>query len=274
MRLRVWASFGITALLVTAPATRAPASLYRARAVAKPDDVFALSLAWAKTPPVRAAHVYTRGTFPEVAGLGADLRHVNAALRTAVLDDERAFASGVPKGEVLLNRPRGDYGAYETDPVRRLISASTVVVSALIPTLELYPGGADGQWWLSVTVQVSTGHLLDLSDLFASPQRGLAAIATAVRRTLPAENACVRASLADPILGKDFSRSFDATWNNYRYFALTTEGLAIGFPVGQVAGPVCGRAIAVVPYSVVIPYTGELGRQLIRGIRRPEIPRH
>ena len=191
-----------------------------------------------------------------------NLKPVNAELRRAVLADEHRFAQGVPRVD-----PRTAPGVYETSPRRSLITASTVVVSALIPTLTLYPAGNDGAWWLSTTVRVADGRRVEIADLFARPTRGLSALAVAARSELTAANACVRGSIADRRTG--LANGFLPTTHNYRYFALTTKGLAVGFPLGQVGFPICGRAEVTVPYSVVRPYLGPLGRELIQGVRRP-----
>lgn len=233
------------------------------------DRVVPLSVTMARTPRVRVPHVVTRGTYPQVTRLGINLTLVNAALRKAVVDDQLRFAAQVPKNEARLKRPVGNYGVYETIPTVPLISASSVVVSALVPTFELLPAGVDGQWWLSVTVRVSDARGIAIGDLFSLPPRGRRVVATAARRALSARNWCIRASLADPVVGRDFLNGFSPTARHYRFFALTSKGLMIGFPVGQVGGPACGRVMATVPYAVVRPYLSALGRELVGGVRRP-----
>jgi hypothetical protein len=257
------AASACAALVVAVSAFGAPAT--HARVVvttAKP--IHALSVFEVKTPPLRLPAMNTRGTYPQISGSGANLRAVNSVLRRAVLADQQRFAAGMGKVD-----PRTAPGLYQTSPQRRLISASTTVVSALIPTTTLYPSGNDGAWWLSVTVDVATRHRVGVADLFSSPPQGLKALATAARRRLTTLNACVRGSVTAP--GLSFHAGFNPTIDNYKYFALLPSGLAIGFPLGQVGAPVCGRVKVMVPYSVVLPYAGELGRELIRGVRRPEM---
>jgi hypothetical protein len=215
------------------------------------------------TPRVQSRFVRTFGTFPQVALRGMSLARVNAELRAAVLDDQRRFAAGLPRTRLRLAP-----GLYETLSAPSLISASTVVVSMLVPMVELYPpGGGEGARWLSMTVQVHSGRRVKITDLFADSSRGLLALAAAAQKLLIAANPCVRGSVADPTL--HFSDGFDAHAANYRYFALLPSGVTIGFVNGQVSGPACGRVRVTVPYSIVRPYLNSLGNLLIRGVRRP-----
>jgi hypothetical protein len=226
------------------------------------DRVSALFVSRAKTPPLRIPAMNTKGTYPQVSRVGFNLRTVNAVLRRAVLDDERRFARIIPKVD-----PKTAPGLYETSVELGLISASTVVVSVLMPSLQLFPAGNDGDRWLSINVDVATGRRVSIAALFTDPSQGLRAIATDARKRLPRANACVRQSLTDSTHGR--SRGFDPTITNYRNFALLPDGLAIGFPLGQVSDPLCSSAEITVPYSVVRPYLNALGHTLILGVRRP-----
>lgn len=258
------ACFGLFAACaaVIVPAVQGAGAAHGAR-------VFAVTIRLATTPHVDAPHVRTRGKYPLVAGSGVDLRHVNKVLTQTVLSDEREYAAAIPKEEASARRTPGNYGIYETIPWQRLGSASSVVVSWMIPTLTLLPAGVDGQWWLAVTVRVSDARRIRIADLFLHPHTGLSAVATAAKKRLVARNACVRASLADAINGSIFADGFAPTPRNYQYFALTPHGLAIGFPVGQVAGPPCGRTSAMIPYAALIPYFSDAGKDLIYGVREP-----
>jgi hypothetical protein len=150
-----------------------------------------------------------------------------------------------------------------------LISASTIVVSALIPTLELFPGGNDGQGFLSLTVRVPSGSPVAIGDLFEQHSHGLRVLAEAFRKRVVATNSCVARDLRSPVAGDLDSRGFAPTASNYRHFALTSRGVAVGFPLGQIAAPVCNSVEATVPYSVLRPYLSELGKELIAGVRAP-----
>jgi len=232
----------------------------------------ALTIYRVVTPPLPAPHYRTTGTYPQVSGGKVSLKAVNATLRQAVLDEERRYArfarkevSSTPK-RLLRKYP----GIFMTSPRSRLISASSVVVSALIPTLELYPLGNDGAVWISVTVRVPSGTRVAVGELFADPARGLRELARLVRTKVLSTNSCVRQSFQDPIGFEEWERGFAPTASNYRHFALTTRGLVIGFPIAQVASPRCGRVEATVSYEALGSFQSKLGQRLIAGVRRPQ----
>ena len=137
-------------------------------------------------------------------------------------------------------------------------------MSALIPLDEIFPGGHEAGYWLSLTLLVPSGTRLRLPDLFTNRSVTLRAIAAAAQRTLVRKNSCVRLSLArDPLL----KRGFAPTIKNYRHFALTARRLMIGFPIGQVASGVCNRVQAAVPYPALRSGWSRLGKELIAAIR-------
>ncbi len=225
------------------------------------------------TPLLRVPNYRTAGTFPQVfSGDGANVEAVNVTLRKTILEDQRRYGrrfravweSRIPKA-LQETYP----GIYKTSFSSNLISASTVVVSALVPLLELFPAGNDGSTWVAFTVRVPSGETVTINDLFADPARGLTALASAARKEVLSANSCVRRSVEEPVAGPLVARGFDATPENYRHFALIAEGFAIGFPLGQIGAPVCGRVETTVPYSVVRPHLNELGQRLVAGVREP-----
>jgi hypothetical protein len=138
-----------------------------------------------------------------------------------------------------------------------LLSASSVVVSALLPALELNFCGNEGQGWVSVTVLVPSGRPVSLLDLFAQPSRDLRTLADAwksqFRKSDPNESGVV----------KLYPEFFGAKAISRAYFALTPHGLAVGFwQVGPTA-----RLKAVVPYTVLQPHLSKLGKTLVAGVR-------
>jgi hypothetical protein len=231
--------------------------------------VVPLTVIEAATPSFPVPRYDTSGAIPQVRGENIDLRAVNAALREAVLADQRAYAPSARRAAKMAGKD--GRGVYETSVNRRLLSASTRVVSALIPALELYPDGNDGNTWLSVTARVPSGYSVTLRSLFAARSHGLRALATAVKRRMLATIRCVREAVhdPDPVIARSFARGFEPTANNYRYFALTSRGVAVGFPLGQVSFPPCNRVEATVPYALVGPYLSTLGKDLIAGVRAP-----
>jgi hypothetical protein len=220
------------------------------------------------TPRFAVPRYDTTGVIPQVQGGHVDLRAVNAALRQAILADQRAYA---PSARRSL-KPSNPYrGIYHTEVNRRLLSASTRIVSALIPDVELYPGGNDGAGWISTTVRVPSGSQITLHSLFSDPRLGMRELAAAVKRRMLATIKCVREAVLypDPAIARSFARGFEPTASNYRYFALTARGLAVGFPLGQVSAPPCSRVEATVPYALLRPYFSNLGKELIGEVRTP-----
>jgi hypothetical protein len=243
-------------------------------AVVGSNKVFALSVSNVSTPPFQMRNYRTSGTYPQVFRTDMDLKAVNTAIRDGVLAAQRSYARLVRPMEAKmpqLFRPSYPYsGVYATSPRLRLISASTVVVSALIPLRRVLPGGNGGATWIAVTVQVPSGSAIGIRELFAQPSRGLAALADAVRTRVLSSNNCIRASVQNPVVGALNARGFNPTVSNYQYFALTTRGLAIGLPAGQVSSASCNRVETTVPYALLRPYLSKLARNLISGVRRPQ----
>lgn len=240
-------------------ASRAPRTVIDSRGA-----VDVLIVRTAKLPPVPSPLVTTRGNYVEVdMPNGSPLQRVNKLLRAAVVADEHRYAQGLPTTAKGLAP-----GLYRLSPRLAYMSASTSVVSLLIPTLELYPpGGTEGAGWLSVTVDVARGRPVGIKDFFRTPRAGLVALSRAARRHLIATNGCVSSSKDGR--GESFVHGFDPTANDYRNFVLRPKGLILGFGNGHVSLPACGRTTVFVPYAVIRPYLNANGLLLISGVRRP-----
>jgi hypothetical protein len=228
--------------------------------------VVALSVSEVRTPPVPDRQISTRGRFPQVSRTGVDVTWANLGLRRALIDDEDRFAAVVRADPPSpLTAP----GFYETNPAPSLMSASSVLVSALIPTWKIQPGLNGGIEWVAMTVETRTGRQVRLADLFARPYKGLTALAAVARRRLTRQSRCIRNSVNDAISGKEYASGFAPTFDHYRYFALLTRGIEIGFPEDQVGGPVCGRVSVTVPYQAIARHLSKAGATLIAGVRTP-----
>lgn len=236
-----------------------------------------LTVSYEATPPLKVANFRTQGTFPRVSSAKTELTNVNTAIRAAVRSAQDEYARevrsrwrGAPE---LFDPSYGASGIYSTSPSVGLVSASTSVVSALIPTRAVVAGGTGGETWLSFTVRVPSGARVQLSQVFSDSDEGLKVLAAAVRRRVLFADECARASVDDPIGGELTARGLEATFRNYRHFALTANGLAIGFPAGQVAASACNRILVTVPYPIIRPHLNVLGRTLVSGVRRPRTER-
>jgi hypothetical protein len=225
----------------------------------------ALRVVAAPTPRLAVPNYETRGSYPQVAGGPASLTAVNAALTRALRREQRRYAR-VARDQQKEVPAVGGPGLFATNLERGVVSASSVVVSALIPLTERFPGGNEGQTWLAVTVRAPSGAPVLISHLFKDRARGLRALARAVRAQLVAGNSCIRQSLEDlPVL----ARGFAPTSANYQSFALTAKGLLIGLRTSQVGFPTCNRVRTTVPYATLRAELSPLAMKLIAGLRQP-----
>jgi hypothetical protein len=104
-----------------------------------------------------------------------------------------------------------------------------------------------------MTIQVPSAKRVTLSQLFAEPSRGLGVFGAAWRAQLRRQGhgRCV-----------DFYSSvYETSATNYRWFALTPGGLAVGVREGGA----CGNLEAAVPYRILRPYLSKLGARLVAG---------
>jgi hypothetical protein len=95
-----------------------------------------------------------------------------------------------------------------------------------------------------------------ISDLFTNPKRGLHALAAGWK-------AQIRRTSGAPCL-RIYRDHYRATAANYRAFALTPRGLAVGS--WELAA--CHRLVATVRYGLLRPYLSKRGAELIQGVRR------
>lgn len=215
-----------------------------------------LTVLAAQTPPLRVPRYDTSGSYPQVRGR-VDLRAVNAALGADLRADQRGYAREALKERA--RQPSTDRGVYRTEINRRYLSASSVVVSALLSvTRELFPGQHGGDGWLGMTVQVPSGQRVAISDLFTNPDRGIRALAAAWQ-------ARVRRTDARPCL-RIYAEAYTPTAAHYQAFALTTHGIAVGSQEVEA----CYRLVETVPYATLRPYLSKLGSTLISGVRQSE----
>jgi hypothetical protein len=212
-----------------------------------------LEVASATTPRFLVTRFATNGTYPRVRGTKLPLNAVNKTLRLAILADQQAFEPYARRyAERVAGRrlPSRYAGYYETQLDRTLVSASSVVVSVLIPrTRAVLPlqAGADG--WLGVTIRVRSGRRVTFPELFSRRAVATRLIEARIRRANSFDQGVRRhaaAALANP------------------QFVLLPSGLAVGVRDNA------WRNDVLVPYSALRPYLSELGRELVSGTRWPD----
>src|SRR2546423_14431395 len=113
----------------------------------------------------------TTGNYLQVSGI-AGLDAVNAALRNAITQDQQQLKNrfaqyGTPD-------PANGPGDYNTDVAHGVISASSGVVSMLLPTNSAFPGSRHSNGWVSGTFTVPVATAVTVPGLFTDPAAGLA----------------------------------------------------------------------------------------------------
>ncbi len=227
---------------------------HRTRATVGSEPARSLKLVTAPTPRFAVPHYVTSGTFPQVTGSGVSLRAVNSGLRESVLADQRHYAPYARRQRA--GNPSAPDGVYRTRVDRKLASASTVVVSALLPlTREAFPGQHGGDGWLSITRHVPSGAPVTVTKLFANPNQGIRVLAMTWK-------ALIR-NTGGAFCLRTYPEHYTATIAHYQEFALTPGGVA----VGSWELEACYRLVATVPYRVLRPYLSRLGLSLVAGVR-------
>jgi hypothetical protein len=232
--------------------------------VAHSRPVISLRFEDARVPPILNSQVRTRGRFPTVAAGQDDAMQLNRQLRLAVISDEHVFLAAVHRWHAS---PLTSFGLYQLSPVRHLLSASSRVIGILIPRRAIRPGANDPDTWFALTLDAQTGRRVRIAGLFQRPNSGLRIFASATRAALKNGNRCVRNSLASG--DSRFKHSLAPTPENYSHFTLLSQGIAVGFGAGDVAGLVCGRVVVIIPYAKLWHALSTYGKHLASGARTP-----
>jgi Protein of unknown function (DUF3298) len=205
----------------------------------------------------------TSGSYLQVSGVSG-LEAVNSALRNVIAQDEQELRQRFERSGSSDVQSVGD---YSSSPGEGYISASSAVVSMLIPTNSAFPGGRHGNAWVSGTFLVPSATPVTLSSLFADPSVGMAAVAAAARAQFLATDSCVRQAITDPVFGSVPAAGLDPTLENYQNFALTPAGLTIGFPQGQIASNACDRQMVTIEWPQLQPLLSPAGLDLVGRLR-------
>ena len=209
----------------------------------------------ATVPKVHVHNVDTGGYYPQVRFAGLDVRRANQGLHDAILADENAIEPWLRVWRHRIDEAEpptvyaDQHGFYGLDVDPDLMSASSVVVSALLPRVAevSYPSEAHGYGWLGLIVDAQTGETIPVSTLI----RDRMSFNKVVDRVICAE-ARRRLHIA----------CFDALFDRHT-LALLPGALAIGTPqIGPLPPIRCD-----VPYDVVGQYLTPRGVRLVNGVR-------
>lgn len=217
------------------------------------------ALALAEVPAPAAATtglVHLKGQYPRLSGGGVSLTVVNAALRSAIVDSEQQWAKGYPL-------PCTQYcNEAHLTITPRVLAFNAHLVSVLTLFSGNYPGGVNSEWYVSTTIQVPSGHVVILDELFADRAAALAAISAATTAQL-GRNSCVAQSWTG--VGADIWKAGVApTADNYKNYAISPQGLTVGIQQGQAAAEACGPFTATIGWAALQSYLSPLGGHLER----------
>ncbi len=228
--------------------------------------VSSLTVTEGTLPNIDLTGYSTLGGFPILEGSDPSVMRANKLIYQLIVNSENQFKQNALAQP--LPPPTSLAGIYQTGVEPGFISATTVTVSVLISLTARLVGGNDGDGWLSITIEMATGQIVGISSIFSNPETGLKVLAKAVQDSVLRNNACIRnATSAKDGFGSIALRGFASQVDNYKDFALTNTGLAVGFPNGQVGPDGCGKIETTVPYSLLKGYFSPLGNLLESGLK-------
>lgn len=201
----------------------------------------------------------TRGRLIQVRHSSLDLRRTNRALRQAIVDDQRAFEPYARRAAKVASK--GHRGLYSVNVEPSFVSASSRVVSALLPSIHRPVGNQHGKDWIGVTVLVPSGRRLFIADVVETDRVTLRALARLIGSTQRRSDPEFW-SFCGP---EKYPSTYRPTVNGLSDVAFVPSGLAFGFA----QPPACDRPVVVVPYRAAEPMLTALGRRLMRDVRAP-----
>ncbi|WP_194904123.1 alpha/beta fold hydrolase [Catenulispora rubra] len=202
----------------------------------------------------------TSGTYLQVSGADG-LDAVNAALRRLITDDQQRMRDNYLQIYGSATQPGSYPGIYSSDPSKGEVSATTAVVSVLIPSTGIFPGGNDGDHWVSATMLVPSAKPVTFDSLFADPARARETISEAVLAHFLDPGQCVAQQLADPSAPARLGLA--PTPDNYKHFAITPAGLTVGFDQGEIGMEACDRQSFTIGWPQLRSLLSPTGRTLV-----------
>jgi hypothetical protein len=163
-------------------------------------------------------------------------------------------------------------GDYSIEPSKNFVSASSAEISEMLPTASEFPLGVYTENWVSSTVEIPSGVTVEMQQLFKNPSSALREISFIVK------NDFLKGKTEDEriVRNNDYSLGWTTVfagiapkYSNYNYWALTSQGLALGFSQGVLAGDDAGRIEVTVPYTKLSNYFSSLGSYLVSKVQNP-----
>jgi hypothetical protein len=225
-------------------------------------SIVALSQSSLPDPPY-GPNYETTGSYPQVSGVPG-LEAVNAALRNMVTADQEQAREYYTKNH-YQSYPGDGPGVYTTYLNESHFSISSAVVSYMIATNQRYPGGTNGQGWISVTTLVPSAKVVPLTSLFNDPTAALTAIAALSTSELVASNPLTAQAIADN--GGSAPEGLTPKLANYQHFAMTPTALFIGFNAGQSGCAPCDRQLVTISWDKISSLLSPQGKLLVSELR-------
>jgi len=232
-----------------------------------------LTASEAQAPSLTVPDWDTNAAYLQVAGNGVSTQQVNLVLKQAIVADESSYAKYAEQWERSAGMPERQVtsrGAYIVTPHpygHTFVSASSRLVSVLEGVVSEPPLGTHSAYWIAVTAAVPSGTRINLQiALFSNPTIGLKAVATSTESIVRSDSSPAYRCVAP---GGRVQGGFEANPENYKYLALTTNGLAVGLVQGQVGAAACGPIEVTIPYHLLRGVLSYGGRSLISEVRNP-----
>jgi hypothetical protein len=203
----------------------------------------------------------TDGNYVQVSGMNG-LEAVNAVLKNLVVQDQQNDQTINPDYMTQCRNKTADcwYSSGSTDG-QLVISASSSVVSVLIPTSVNF-GGVSNESWVSATLSTQTSQPITYADLFSDTSQALTGISDAARAELLATNNC---AISDP---SALNQGLDPTNpDNFKHYAISPSGLTIGFERYQIGIGACGGPSVTIPWSQLQSFLSPNGGQTVSLLR-------
>ncbi len=271
----------VLAILMIASCSRGNSPIKTVQPKNTNSGIYSINVTLAGLPAVPVVNVDTLGNSITYGDSFTYNDSVNAALLDAIWADEQSFGDEYSQSVKMGFNPSPIYGVgvpvpvpaeYGVYPILRLISASNKVVSALLPVFDFFPRGAYDESWISVTVEVPSGTVVSLPQLFINPDKGLAEVEALVKKEI-----FTGSSFDDKWIRSRFSiRDYVSQLNqalsqtqNYQHWALTAGGLAIGFDPEATPDDPSKRLDFTISYAKLSQYLNEFGNLIVSEIRMP-----
>ena len=185
-----------------------------------------------------------QGTYVKFSGVPG-LEGVNDAVARLVSADLDRTNETAERLRASSNPPGDDVVTYEVNT--ETVSVTSDIVSVLLRVSWASSRGAVvNDYWLSLTTTIPRATMIEIKDLFTSPNDVAPLLADLTKQASRTSNACLRSAIGDS-LSLDSSNWYDLA--TYDTFALTAAGLLVAFNDYDIGPGACGATTITIPWS-------------------------